>query len=369
METIGKRIKKVLAWIKSNGLILIILFICFISVFMVYQYRKNFSGGMSTVSSDWGNFGSYLGAITGLLGFAGAIYAIMNSNKQARNAEERSVFFKMFDLYQKKVDAVSYEGEKGIQAFKKLGEKANNLLCLYVTIDSFRDPDFEQNKKKYNELLSKKSKTIYRTLEMSMDKIEIELYTLFNIGVHKKNDDEFKKIIGLESMLNIEKFYKESLISEAHTYYEIIAQIMDVKEHYAEYKKTILQIMKNNKEEIFLIQYYNSVCSLLRMINLYDNKRVYLDIFISQLSRYELLMLLYYATCKQSAKDIASLYMDNNLLDNIELNDLIACHIMDIDLVILDYDYIKYVNFQESKKKDFVNGFLLESQKDHLNKE
>lgn len=346
-----------------------VIVICIVCGVMIVIYGIFLGWKPSSDASDWGNFGSYLGAITGLLGFAGAIYAIMNSNKQARHAEERSVFFKMFDLYQKKVDAVSYEGEKGFQAFKKLGEKANNLLCLYVAIDAFRDPDFEQNKKKYNELFLKRNKPIYRAIEMNMDKIENELYTLFNIGDHKKNDDEFRKIIGTESTRHIEKFYKEPLISEAHKYYEYIAHRMDIEDHYAEYKKTILQIMNNNKEEIFLIQYYNSVCSLLRMIDSYDNKRVYLDIFIPQLSRYELLMLFYYATCKQSAKDIASLYMDYDLLDNINLDDLIAC-IMDNDdnPGTLDDDYIKYVNFQENKKKEFVNNLLLESQKDHLNK-
>ena len=46
----------------------------------------------------WGDFGSILGAITGLIAFIGVLYTSKQNKQQFLNSEERSTFFEMLKI-------------------------------------------------------------------------------------------------------------------------------------------------------------------------------------------------------------------------------------------------------------------------------
>lgn len=66
----------------------IVIIVCVIIV-MLYYYFNQFRE-LSTNPSDWGAFGSYMGAITGLLAFAGVLFSVRSANRKAEAAEKKA---------------------------------------------------------------------------------------------------------------------------------------------------------------------------------------------------------------------------------------------------------------------------------------
>jgi hypothetical protein len=299
--------EKIWNWIKSSWLLLII---CIISVVMVYQYRKTFSGGMSTDSSDWGNFGSYLGAITGLLAFAGAIYAIMNSNKQARLAEERGSFFKMLDLYQKQVDSAVYINKKGAAAFLCVGGYIYNKMNMYIIYNEIiNDEKFtEEEPELFDRIMMNYRKGGYKKLKNITFKSHIEF------------DVSHKKIIVPYDFGSKED---PDYYPQFSTY--IIKTYKENKEYYFKY---VYNTMRNVADSVyidcgyFLGQYYRNVYYLLVMISESSEDEKYSKIFTAQLSRYELVSLLYNAVSSQSSIEIVTLLRRYNIFNNIIAEDI-----------------------------------------------
>lgn len=67
-------------------------------IFIAGTYLWIFNGGIAHDHETWGQFGSLLAALTGLLSFIGVLLTYLQAKKQGIASEERSSFFKMFDI-------------------------------------------------------------------------------------------------------------------------------------------------------------------------------------------------------------------------------------------------------------------------------
>ena len=76
---------------KSNAFIWIMAILALIAVYMLGRYFWQFAeNGWSNDPMEWGAFGSYMGAITGLLAFVGVLYSVHNANKKSVEAKEEA---------------------------------------------------------------------------------------------------------------------------------------------------------------------------------------------------------------------------------------------------------------------------------------
>lgn len=119
-----------------------------ITCLMPIVYMLNFWDGIiSDESSDWGAFGAYIGAITGLLAFLGVLYTIRQSSIQAVTRDERDLFFKLVEENQKTLDSLIFPAEKkedvtyGIIALESYVKDINADFQLLVVLTSSRGCD------------------------------------------------------------------------------------------------------------------------------------------------------------------------------------------------------------------------------------
>ena len=76
---------------KSNAFIWIMAILALIAVYMLGRYFWQFAeNGWSNDPMEWGAFGSYMGAITGLLAFVGVLYSVHNANKKSTEAKDEA---------------------------------------------------------------------------------------------------------------------------------------------------------------------------------------------------------------------------------------------------------------------------------------
>lgn len=308
---------------------------------MVYQYRKTFSGDASTDSSDWGNFGSYLGAITGLLAFAGAIYAIMNSNKQARLAEERGSFFKMLDLYQKQVVAVNYSNKNGIEAFYLYDKDVNMKITMYII---------------YNKIVTTSDKYLYFHLYSDDYKSVIKNYNISEDGgVNNNHIDSIRRDISFKKIVVPTNFDSK----EGRRYYILSEKIVKDYENESIFYNSAYNTMREVADSVyidfgyFLGQYYRNIYYLLTMIFESSEGERYSKIFRAQLSRYELVLLLYNAVSSQSSIETVTLLRKYDIFNNIIAEDIFLFENSGFKINI----------------KDFINNLFNEYLKDPRNKE
>lgn len=85
MRRLKKYIKNERSWIITISIIAFSILCCFF-----ISERSKF---------HWGDFGSILGAITGLIAFIGVLYTSKQNKQQFLNSEERSTFFEMLKIF------------------------------------------------------------------------------------------------------------------------------------------------------------------------------------------------------------------------------------------------------------------------------
>ena len=108
MIRMKRKVKDWLVWGAVISTLVIILILAF--------YFIQTKGKFADKQTNWGEFGSLLAAITGLIAFVGVLFTLRQNKQQFMNSEERSVFFellKIFTTYRdtlrvKKVHAMSF---------------------------------------------------------------------------------------------------------------------------------------------------------------------------------------------------------------------------------------------------------------------
>jgi hypothetical protein len=259
-------------------------------------------------TGDWGNFGSYLGAITGLLAFSGVLYTASLSEKRAVIRDERDQFFKMLELYKEQVSSVKDQKKTGVEAFEIYGLCANDNLIVYVILKRLIDLKFTL------------------TIE-NKEEIDI-IHSVFNNlkrNINNSNDDEitgyYRKRIyerDLEFIIKESKRFPETV-----HYFYYLEESMDLNKKYLAMK--YVGDLIYYKYGHYLGQYFRTICHLQNMIADNTECEKYIAIFRSQLSRYELILLLYYIVSSQLEPEVAQMFVDNEIFMNIFPEDVISC--------------------------------------------
>jgi hypothetical protein len=322
---------------RNNVLLTFMFAVLVVSVIMLGFYFYKFNSGFSANNEDWGGFGSYFASITGLLAFAGVLYTAWQSEQRANKAdlkaketeekfkeesirrEERDLFFKLLDLYQRQVDlGFSKDGISGVEVFKEYGIKANTYLKWYIALNGLKN-------KKHNP-----EEIFYTTMKDEWEQVpENEIYKKF---------EHF-----------IASILKEHHLGRYANHYGMLSNFPDtlMKSMSIEDKFQAMRYVADLIYEEYghlLGQYYRTIFYLLHLTSGFKEKTEYYKIFRSQLSRYELLLLLYNVVSSQSTKEVKSLYKECDLFNNIIADDVLG--------------YVNWNKKEEHTVSDFIDQLL-----------
>jgi len=310
--------KNVISWIKNNMLFIFMCIVLFTSVIMLALYFFFFHNNFSDNDISWANFGSYFASITGLLAFTGVLYTAWQSDRKANKMElqvktkdERDLFFKMLELYQKQINLVtsnpmaSKETVSGNNAFKILIDEINSNIYIYAILEDITTNASETFNDDIEQDIYSKLKIKYKIVppkdKATILKIEIE---------KKQNYSNFEIPI-------IDSSYKD--LSNRIITKKIFSQ------NYAYIYKTMQYACDcvYKKYSFCLGQYFRSIYYLMEMIADSEESDTYFKIFRAQLSTRELCLLLYNAVSNQSSRKVVEYLVNHDIFNNIDSDEIL----------------------------------------------
>lgn len=317
MSRIKRYVKDWLIW----GTVISVLFIIIILSFYFIQTDGNFVDKQT----NWGGFGSLLGAITGLIAFVGVLFTLRQNKQQSLDSEERSVFFELIKIFTSYRDALRV---------KRIDWKYDDEQCKWSII-------------KYNE---------FCTSEDSYRQIFIELYHTFYLEIKRSipmnfSKEEFAKRI-IPKDISIEQralTFNHLAIAIDNIYLEHDWSIRGgscttLPVHLSAYDYLCLNAIKiyveqNNFKPISeaftkaadhcftpyknqLGTYFRNTYYILEMVSEFNSRKNYSKIFRAQLSKYELVLLFFNSFSSLSTAKTRELYLNADLFNNLELKDV-----------------------------------------------
>jgi hypothetical protein len=319
-------------WIKQNVLRTFVYISVVVAILMIILYFLNFHKGLSDEDSSWSNFGSYFASITGLMAFAGVMYTASQSDDRAKTAknetivakeeaakklkvqEDRDVFFKMLELYQKQVAAISFDDKNGIDAFALRMNDIDSKIVMYIIYDEIKNDRINFFKDRNEDL----KKIMYRYDKLL--KMNIVDNKIIN-GVKKliTSDIKFKSIQILFNKKNSRSYFYYYGIST-----DIVRGYNDINilNNYVYNTMRYIADCIYKDYGYFLGQYYRNVHYFMAIISEAEDDKKYSKIFRAQLSRYELILLLYNAVSSQSSRETVALLIKYDMFNNIIGDDI-----------------------------------------------
>lgn len=312
MLNFKRSFKDWLSWLILISVLIIVIILCW-----YFNTQDNFE----KKSADWGDFGSLLGAIAGLIAFIGVLFTLKQSKQQFLNSEERSTFFELLKIF------ISYRDSLRVQKVKR---EYNNQKCEWNIIQ-------------LNELCMP---------EETYQQIYFELYHSFYLEIRKSipenfsKKEEFLKIIIPSNIsisqsiydpliIAIDNIYKEYSYSKdgnpismlrvplrAYNYLCVNAIKIYLKQHnfkpianaYARAGRQYLNMYKNK-----LDAYFNNTYNILDMVSSFTMPTRYFNIFRTQLSKNELAILFFYSFSPLATPKTRKLYLEADLFKNLDL--------------------------------------------------
>lgn len=321
-----------------------------LTVVLIIVYVVQFHGTLSSIHSDFADFGSYLGSITGLLAFAGVLYTIRESQKSDQIDNERTTFYNLLGLYQRQVDTIKYINDNtekiGIEAFKEYANEARCLFyahIMYYHIKSGKElpkeiiPDV--NEKHFWEICRKyqvssfselRAIFIYHLEEGPLASLQF-VYDIKDII--KSTDFNTSYHLAVTSICNRMIFDDK----QYHQIYEIIRHTGDYL--YGQYGR-------------YLGQYYRNIYYLLNSLVDFKFKNDYSKIFRAQLSLDELTILLFNSMNYRSTRKTIFLLKEFDIFNNIDPD----------QLALFGY------TVEEEKKSEIINLLFQEFRNDPENR-
>lgn len=299
-------------------------------LFMLGGYIWTFHNGLSENHQTWGEFGNFFGSITGLLAFIGVLYTI----RQGKTQEERNIFFQLLNMFQNKVNEIQYYSDDkkidtpihGLKAFYYYSNDIKKYYILSLLIQRIKIIDNEDS------ILEKKSKK-YITPERYNDLLE-QIKKVLPLIYKASGKNTFQEL--KEHIIHIEE-YEEAFIhslsnkicysSLVYLGYILTEQLLASKNYFE------IHLAMNRSSNLLyehsqhqLGQYFRNVYYILNIIHPFKNNKIFSKIFRAQLSRYELIIILFNATSKHSSCIAIEQLKKYDIFNNLCPNDVNLYH-------------------------------------------
>lgn len=317
MVKIKRYVKDWLVWV----IVISILFI----IAIVFFYFIQTGGNFEDKKTNWGELGSLLGAITGLIAFVGVLFTLRQNKQQFLNSEDRSVFFELLRIF------ISYRDSLRV---RRHNWKYDDKQCQW-------------KKTSCNEIC---------TNEKTYQQICFELHYTFYMEIRRGipehfSKDEFKRRIVPQSItmeqylltysslvVAIDNIYSEyswskcggaSIVNpipaNAYDYlclctikiYLEQSNLKPIAEACTKAANTCFAPYKNQLGTYFRNAYY-----ILEMASEFNSPKNYSKIFRAQLSKDELTLLFFNSFSSLSTPKTRELYLSADLFNNLELKDI-----------------------------------------------
>lgn len=293
-----------------KNLVYVLVLVCFF--IPLATYFINFNDGLSNLSSDWSNFGSYVGGVYGTLGFFAVAYSIYFNSRQNLKLEQDQVFYKSMELLTNRISNASMMvNDKPVQGASilknivigihdELDEQcilhARHLLCTIP--EKISDIHYGKILNAYSgefviggEKLEAIKSTLLDVSDYNTRWENIKYY----IG---STNNETSEMIGALKALGHVWFYKISIEDRKQLYSHVISKLE------CDYGEFVNGYIKNLK---FIAAFVNEAL----------NKELYLKFTASQISKYEIIILFYYAMVSDDV-DLVNVLLGLGLLDGIK---------------------------------------------------
>lgn len=291
---------------------------------LLYWYFESHSS-FEKGAADWGDFGSLLGAVTGLIAFIGVLFTLKQSKQQSLNGEERSIFFELLKIF------ISYR---------------DSLRVTRI--------DWKYNKTKHDWDITPQNE--FCTPERTYQQIYFELFHIFYVEIRKSiprnfSKDEFiKKIIpdkilpgqwtyiyrplaiaidyiyddynwgksgGMVNVPPLDLGVYDSLCLNAVKFYLEENNIKPITVACAKAADQCFEVYKNK-----LGTYFNNAYNILDMVSDFIVPAKYFNIFRAQLSKNELAILFFYSFSSLATSKTRQLYLKADLFKDLDLRDI-----------------------------------------------
>lgn len=238
-----------------------------ISLLLIITYLVHIGGNISNSNADWGHFGSFLGAITGLLAFAGAFHAINKSDIQTKKAQEMGYYNTAVETYYDIINNIRYKNKIGNEAIIQYSTDLVFYDFLYLLSSN---PDNVFKKLEEKTISSKDISDEERKIYNRLSPIFPEMFSSIDSIFKENPQNQFKEEITTK--------IKEDLLKGK--------SMIPVDSYY----RAIHAVNSNMKDNDSLDRYFQFVFS---MIDFFQNKmsQTYLELFYSQITAKELFIL------------------------------------------------------------------------------
>lgn len=394
---------------KSNAFIWIMAILALIAVYMLGRYFWQFAeNGWSNDPMEWGAFGSYMGAITGLLAFVGVLYSVHNANKKSVEAkeeaekvrkeaaaedkkireeareeserlgaeaeakDERDLFFKLIESHQKmmnsliSIDLKTHEKTEGMQAFEVYKkEMYSDLQLMIIHWKAGRFTSYAGWQKNIKMLVR--------------DEFELTLFVaMFAYDANQINRKD-------EPLQNDEELVK-IVLSNPRSWFRDLRKGLDNPVKYGRLKPFYVNFSTEEMEDLLLyagdawcyteidVRYsllrlaarcfytrnlarlsfhFNNLCYITKVVNDFKfNRDYYMDYWIANLNTMECELLFFYLLSGKSNMDISEIAMNSNLFKNVPKDqiftvmpeDKTALEVLN-EFLQMQIDYKEEINF------------------------
>lgn len=308
-----------------------------VSVLMLIFYWLNFPCPFSKDQADWGNFGSYMGSITGLLAFIGVLYSIHNANKKTEKLreetqmqDERDLFFRLIDSHQRTMETIIAKGDSPQNTFTGLlalefyaRETDNNLHTFLLLLQIGNYKNFEDWANKVNGI--KYGASIFRDLKESFKdaafKTHLNAKIIGEQGIYSFIWSCANRAINKYHLVPIHKYIIRGELEAFRLYPRSIYTKKNELEKYSIFR--IIALCFYTRYSSYLSYHFNNVCYITKMLDSLENKKeFYMDYWRSKLSSNECLVFFFYLLSGKVNLEIVRLVLKYNLLDSIVSSDI-----------------------------------------------
>ena len=336
-----------------------LVFISIIAIILILYWYFNSHGPFENKAADWGDFGSILAAVIGLIAFIGVLFTLRQSKQQFTNSEDRAIFFELLKIF------ISYRDSLRVI---RIDWKYNHKNHQWdITQSNEFCPTERTYQQIYGELYHSFYLEIRKGIPENFSKDEfikknipsncseaqwLLTYGPLAIAINYIYDEyNWEKNGGMMEIPSIPLNAYDYLCLNAIKFYLEQNNMKPITKAYAKAADQCLEIYKNQ-----LGTYFNNAYNIVNMVSEFAEPTKYIDIFRAQLSKNELAILFFYSFSSFSTPQTRNLYLKNNLFKDLDLRD-IRLKEQTINKSVSREIYIKFSSYisQVEMKDEYVS--------------